>query len=159
MTAPTPGGALFTTGAVDALAYWQAQNMPDRAFVFTRELARLAGAVLHERYVFNRVDPCRLSLSRASERDNVGTRTESHSAVLARPVTALPFEGSERVVVLGRVAPTFVRVVAEQRARTFQTVRKADVTEDGVERFVLATTRARGPVALRYAVTITIGNP
>lgn len=126
--------------------------------IFTREIARLAGAVILERYVYARTDPCRLSRSLGSERSTGGALTTSSRWTLARPADAVPLEGTERVVVWhASGGSTLVRVLAEAGVRTFQTVRKSDVTMDGVEPvFDVATTRARGPVPLAWSTSITL---
>jgi hypothetical protein len=156
-TPGTPvGGALFTSPALAALAYWQGANMPDRALIFTRTAARLAGAVLFEHWHYARTDPCRLTLSRALERDTTGAKTESHTWTLARPVDRPGLDGTERVLVLGNVGAVLVRVEGEAPPRTFQTVRKSTVTTDGVTPFVVGTTRTSGPVRLRWGVSLSV---
>lgn len=148
----TTGGALFTAAALDTLAYWQRANMPDRAFVFTRVTTRAAGAVLLDTYVFARVDACRLSLSLATERNDNGTWSTSNRWTLARAREAEPLAGTERVLVLHATGgATLVRVAAEAGRRTFQTLRKADVTTDGVEPLAVATA-PRAPLRLGWRV-------
>lgn len=155
-TRPGGGGASFTSAAVAQLATWQAANMPDAAMIFTRTMARLAGAVLFEQWHYARTDPCRLGMSRGQERDTDGTKTESREWTLTRPVDRRGLDGTERVLIRGNVGAVLVRVSAENPPRTFQTMQKATVTTDGVTPFDVGTTRTRGPVRLAPALTISV---
>lgn len=149
--------SLIPPASVATLAYWQRTNMPDRAFVFARSTARYAGAVIYERYLFRAVDACRLSRAAARERVTGATRDESHTWVLTRAVDAKALDGTERVLVFTRTGAVLVRVLAERGPHTYQAVRKADVSTDGVTGFVVGTTRARGTVAFKWSSRITVG--
>jgi hypothetical protein len=130
--------------------------MPDRALIFTRTAARLAGAVLFEHWHYARTDPCRLSLSRALERDTTGAKTESHTWTLARPVGSSGARRHGAGTRAGNVGAVLVRVEGEAPPRTFQTVRKSTVTTDGVTPFVVGTTRTSGPVRWRWGVSLSV---
>lgn len=160
------GATLFTASAVANLAAWQRANMPDRALVFRRVLTRQPGGVMLEAWTYARTEPCRLSLSRATERNTGGTLGESRTWILARPQDAAPLDGTETVVVFGgkgtgvEGAPFSValRVVAVAGPRTFRTVQKADVSTDGAPALLVGTTRAAGPVSLAWSTAITVTN-
>lgn len=155
MTIPR-GAVLVSAVAVDTLAYWQRVNMPDRAFVFRRTLARGAGAVMIESYVLAHVDPCRLTMSTATEGNDNGTLATTRRWTLARAVRAEPLDGTERVLVMhARGGSTLVRVMAEAGARTFHTVRKADVTANGAGALGVATS-PRSPFRLGWSVSLAV---
>lgn len=161
------GARLFTPDTVAQLAAWQVANMPDRAFVFRRSSVRQpgAGGVPADVWTFVRVDACRLSLSRSTERNTEGTLEESRAWTLARPVDAPRLDGTERLLVRSynnSYPALFLRVSGADGARTFQTVQRATVTTDGVDqRMIVGTTAARGParIAWRSWGSLTVGGP
>lgn len=161
------GAQLFTPATVAQLAAWQIANMPDRAFLFGRSSVRQpgAGGVPVDVWTFVRVDACRLSLSRSTERNTEGTLGESRAWTLARPVDAPRLDGTERILVQSynnSYPALFVRVSGADGARTFQTVQRATVTTDGVDqRTIVGTTSTRGPARIlwRSSGTLTVGGP
>lgn len=157
-------GAGFLAAAVAQLAAWQRANMPDRAFVFVRQLSRAPGGVSLERYVFAWVDPCRISFSQSQERassESGGAFSELRTWTLARPPESRRFDGTERVLVMpgptshGRAA-YWLRVVSEGGTRTFQTVRKAQVTTTAAGTMLVATARSGRPAALRITSPVVL---
>jgi hypothetical protein len=153
---------MFTPAIVDQLTAWQRSNMPDRALIYARTLTREPGGVMRESYTYVRTDACRLSMPLATEGNQDGTLTPGYTWTLARPADAVPLDGTERVVIMhANGGSTLVRVLAEKGHRTYQTVKKSDVTMSGVEPFTVATTSRRGPVPLgwRAVITLAIGEP
>jgi hypothetical protein len=150
-------GTLFTPAVLASAAYWQTANMPDRALVFVRVLARELGGVVRASYTFVRADACRLSGPTTAEGNQDGALSTVRTWTLVRPIGAPPLVGTERVMVVHRAGSmTLVRVVGERGARSLATIRKADVSDGGVTPFTVATTRARGPVRLAWSSTIDI---
>lgn len=149
---------LFSSPALDVLAFWQNANMPDRALVFTRALTRQPGGVSVESYTFARADPCRLSMPIATESNTDGTLKVSRSWTLIRPASTPALNGTEHVVIVhANGGATAVRVLAERGHRSYQTINKADVTADGVTAYPVGTTRGRaGPVSLGWRSIMSV---
>lgn len=103
MTMRLPPDALhFSAGAVALLTAAQRANLPDLAVVFRAEVTRLPGGATTTGYTVDRVEPCRLSKARASERvAGESGRRETAEYLLVRDRDSQPLTGTERVVVLG----------------------------------------------------------
>lgn len=84
------------------LAGVQRATMPDLAVVLRPEIARGPGGAATTTYSVDRVEPCRLSKARPSERvvGDAGRR-EAAEYLLHRDRDAALMRGTERVVVLG----------------------------------------------------------